>query len=371
MLTFAINLLWVRLGKVGGTEVVIRNLFDGFEMLQDDFKAILIVSKDNGDSFKHYIEEDKRYEMIIADIYSANILKRIIWQNLHLNALIRKNGIDKCFSPVYDRPVLNGKIKYINVIHDIQAYHYPEYHPFHEVIYSKFLWCVDRNKSKGVVCISEFVAKDIKKIYHFNDKKITVIYNPVIVKADDKCDFSVLAGKYGIEKRKYYYTVSQLIKHKNVDVLLKVMCEVKGRKEFPQILLISGINGNARDKLFEQIDALKIRDNVIFTGYVQDDERNTLYENSKAFLFPSVFEGFGIPPIEAMLCGATVITTKCSCIPEVTQNKANYVCDPYDVDEWVRCMAGAINRSNELDISRYDIEKIAKEYFAYFYSIWV
>ena len=96
MFSFTIDLLWVRPGKVGGTEVVIRNLLDGFELLSDSFKAILIVSHDNADTFRHYVDEDKRYEMVEADIYSENILKRIIWQNMHLNALIRRTGVCRC-----------------------------------------------------------------------------------------------------------------------------------------------------------------------------------------------------------------------------------------------------------------------------------
>lgn len=118
-LNFAINLLWVRPGKVGGTEVVIRNLLDGFELLADDFMATLIVSEDNADTFRHYVNEDDRYSISVAPIKSVSIGKRIIWQNLNLNRYIRKLGLIECFSPVYDRPLLNGGLKSISVIHDI------------------------------------------------------------------------------------------------------------------------------------------------------------------------------------------------------------------------------------------------------------
>ena len=370
MFSFTIDLLWVRPGKVGGTEVVIRNLLDGFELLSDSFKAILIVSHDNADTFRHYVDEDKRYEMVEADIYSENILKRIIWQNMHLNALIRRTGVCRCFSPVYDRPVFNGGVKYINVIHDIQAYYFPQYHPFYEVFYSKLLWRVDRDKSEEIICISDCITEDIKRVYHFKPEKIITIYDPVAIDEKRYCDFSDLKIKYGIEEHNYYYTVSQLIKHKNIGTILKVMRKIKGVNGFPQKLIISGIDGNAKEELDKYIEALGIKDNVIFTGYVQDDIRNTLYRYSKAFLFPSVYEGFGIPPVEAMLCGASVVTTKCSGIPKITQDKAAYVNDPYDVDEWIECIAKAVNRSDEIDASIYSKKKVAEEFFKTLDMIW-
>ena len=85
-----------------------------------------------------------------------------------------------------------------------------------------------------------------------------------------------------------------------------------------------------------QIARQGLEQEVTLTGFVDSAERNALYQHCRAFLFPSVFEGFGMPPIEAMLFGTVVITTDRTCIPEVTQGKANYVKDPYDVQEWIR-----------------------------------
>ena len=134
-----IDLLWLRPGKVGGTEFYIRNLLDGFMKLENEFDFTLLVSLDNIDTFRHY-ERDIRYHLLIANVKSANIAKRIIWQNLFQNRLLRKNGFKKCFEPVYCKPWLNGGIQYTCVIHDLQALHYPQYHPLHEVAYSRLCW---------------------------------------------------------------------------------------------------------------------------------------------------------------------------------------------------------------------------------------
>lgn len=140
-----IDLLWLRSGKVGGTEFYIRNLLDGFKELEEDFTIILLLARDNAESFAHYFM-DVRFKPLVARLNNFNIAKRIIWQNLFQNGLLRRNNLTNCFVPVYCRPVFNGGIKYINTIHDIQAYHYPEYHPFHEVAFSKLCWSIDARK---------------------------------------------------------------------------------------------------------------------------------------------------------------------------------------------------------------------------------
>ena len=110
-------------------------------------------------------------------------------------------------------------------------------------------------------------------------------------------------------------------------------------------------------------------DKIILTGFVDNRIRNGLYKYCKAFLFPSVFEGFGMPPVEAMAFNAPVITTERTSIPEVTQGKALYVKNPYSVEEWIECMKSSINTSEQFDIERYDKKKLAKKYLEYFESI--
>ena len=95
--------------------------------------------------------------------------------------------------------------------------------------------------------------------------------------------------------------------------------------------------------------------------YISNEERNTLYQNCHTFLFPSVFEGFGMPTVEAMYFGARVVTTQCACIPEVTQGKAVYVQDPYDAEEWIRKIEMK-TKQEEPDFGRYAPEHIARLY---------
>ena len=359
----AIDLLWLRPKQVGGTEFYIRNLLDGFRKLEKPFQFALLVSKDNKDTFVHYTE-DERFILLETDVVSANIAKRIIWQFFCQNRFLRKHGIRKCFIPVYCRPLFNGGVTYVNTIHDLQAAHYPEYHPLHEIAYSKLCWWLDVHFSGHIVAISDWVKEDIIAKYHIKPERITTVYNPITVKPDETVSFKVLSDKYDIHDKEYYYTVSQLIPHKNLETLIEVMRQIKEQKvNLPCRLLISGVNGESKNKLMKQIHDKDLDHEVTLTGFVDNAERNALYKYSRAFLFPSVFEGFGMPPIEAMLFGTIVITTDRTCIPEVTQNKANYVTDPYDVREWIRVMLNPKDRIGEMDFNVYDQMKLAEKYY--------
>lgn len=360
----AVDLLWLRPKKVGGTEFFIRNLLDGFLRLEEPFHLQLLVSVDNMDSFAHYAE-DERIELLETKVVSANIPGRILWNFFCQNRFLRKRGIRKCFIPVYCRPLLNGGITYVNVIHDLQAAHYPEYHPFHEIAYSRLCWWLDAHCSKRLVAISEWVRQDILKRYRISSERITTIYNPITVEMGDTVPFEEMACKYNILENEYYYTISQLIPHKNLSTLIEVMHLIKEEKlDLPGKLLISGVGGQDQERLISQIREKGLEKEVILTGFVENEERNTLYRYSRAFLFPSVFEGFGMPPVEAMLFGTVVITTDRTCIPEVTQGKANYVKDPYDAEEWIRVMKNPVDRVGEVDFGVYDQMKLTRRYYA-------
>lgn len=365
-----IDLLWVKPQKSGGIEAYIRNLLDGFLEIKDKNEFILIMAKDNHITFNRYLE-DFRFEKVICNVDSNKIFKRLLWQNLYLNNILKKKKINICFEPIYSKPILNfSNIKYITTIHDLQALHYPEYFSRLKYLWLKFCWKSTIKSSSKIIAISNFVKNDIVSKYHVNSDKIQVIHNPIVVNKKFY-KFDDISKKFNITKNNYYYTVAQLLPHKNLETLIKVMKKLKEEdRDLPRKLLISGVNGKSKDKLIDMIKSYNLEKLVILTGFIKDDERNSLYKHCRAFLFSSVFEGFGMPPIEAMALGATVITTKETSLLEVTKGKANYVDNPYDVNEWIRQMYKTKDfLGKEYEFNEYKINNIAKMYIESFESV--
>lgn len=357
----AIDLLWVRPKHVGGIESAARNLLDGFTLLDDEFEFWLLVSRDNADTFRHY-SKDSRFHIEICDIESSNVPKRIIWQNLHLGKKIKSLGIKKCLEPYYCKPFLGTEeIDFVTTIHDLQAIHYPEYFSKKRVIWMKFSWWNAIRSSKKIIAISDYVRSDILKTYKAAPEKVITIYDPVIVDINDMADESIIENKYGVKKGEFYFTVSSLLPHKNITTILEVIKKITDENiDLPKKLIVSGVGGKSKELLLEKIKTNNLEDNVQLTPFIENNERNALYKHCKAFLFPSVFEGFGMPPIEAMMFEAPVVTTRETSLEEITQGQANYVNDPYNVDEWIRIIRNC--KFNSIDFTKYEAKKISKDY---------
>ena len=369
----AIDLTWVRHNKVGGTESCVRNLLNGFLNLnQSDILFVLLVSKDNADSFKVY-DQLNIFDIALCDTVSESQLRRVVWQNTKMRKLLRSLKVEVCLEPIYSLPFLRKRgVKYIVTIHDLQAIHYPEYFSKARNLWMRLSWWYAVHFSEKVVAISHYVKDDILRHFKVKNKKIEVIYDAIdidISKKDEQTREQLLQ-KYNLIEKNFYYTVSALLPHKNLTTLIKAMAILKksGSDSFKK-LVVSGIGGKARSELEELIYSNNLIKDIIFTDYISDIERNIFYKSCKVFLFPSVFEGFGMPPIEAMAFGTPVLTTDKTSIPEVTQGLCRYIHNPLSPNEWAKEIVYLCGlpccvpwKKREKVLKMYSPDTIAKEY---------
>lgn len=194
--------------------------------------------------------------------------------------------------------------------------------------------------AKSIITISQSTKDDMIKFLNVNQSRVSVIYpgydNKLFVPIEDRSLMDKVRLKYGIDCN-YILNVGTLEPRKNTRRLIQAYLRLKRAGSISHKLVITGSKGWLYDDTFHLIEAAKAYDEIIFTGYVESDDLPALYSGADAFIYPSLYEGFGLPPLEAMACGTPVITSNTSSLPEVVGD-AGLLVDPYSEEE----IAGAI-----------------------------
>lgn len=184
-------------------------------------------------------------------------------------------------------------------------------------------------RSNHIITISEFSKREIVELMAVPEEKISVV----------PCAPSSMWGQTSLDElsRKFHICPPYLLyvgtiePRKNLTRLLLAYQQLRSKYRIPHQLVLAGGSGWCNDGIYHTAQSLPDRDQIIFTGYVSGEEKNGLYANADAFLFPSLYEGFGIPPLEAMHFGCPVVCADAASLPEVAGGAANLV-DPTDVD---------------------------------------
>ena len=235
-----------------------------------------------------------------------------------LASSLKKNNIDIYIgsSTYYFPYFFFSKIKKASIIYDLVWKLYPETMEFGNKIRMRFFTMRNMKKIDLLISISENTKKDTHEILNI-DTDIEAIPlaadNNIFYKADS-ASISRIKSKYTITK-KYILSVCTLEPRKNLETLLKAYKKMENWKEYQLVLV--GMTGWIKSDFFKGLEDSGIYDNIIFTGYVANDDLAPLYTGAEVFVFPSLYEGFGLPVLEAMQCGCPVITSNSSSIPEV------------------------------------------------------
>lgn len=214
-------------------------------------------------------------------------------------------------------PRVSGKL--VTAVHDLTFLRYPE--TMDPTNLRRIQTGIEDTlaRTDRILTVSEFVKQEIQNLLGVREERISVVYNAPSF-TEKPTDFCVIAHKYAINQP-YLLYVGNLEPRKNLPRLLEAFARLK-KAGFPHKLVLAGGGGWRRGELEKTLAKLTCREDVIFPGYVTDGEKQSLYEHAAAFVFPSLYEGFGIPPLEAMACGCPVICSNAASLPEVVGSAA-------------------------------------------------
>ena len=201
-------------------------------------------------------------------------------------------------------------------IHDISFKVNPQFFSKKFSLYYKILIWILVKTSKKILTVSEFSKNEIIKYYNVSPKKIEIVYNSWEHILNFKEDFNILE-KFNLKSKSFYLGVSSVAPNKNFKYIIELA------KLYPEKQFV--IAGKKNEKVFGNL-GINEMNNLIWCGYVSDEELKALYMSCKGFIYPSFYEGFGLPPLEAMGCGCEEIyVSKTSCLPEIFEDSVIYI----------------------------------------------
>ena len=253
-------------------------------------------------------------------------LYRRIWKYLPIpyHALFPNRADISVFFNFIVPPRLEGYV--ITTIHDLTYLRYPETMKASNLEHLKQGMLYSINRSDRIITVSEFSKRELQELLAVPSEKIDIVYNaPSLI--DEITDYSVISKKYKIQFP-YILFVGTIEPRKNISRLLRAFDRLKSMYHIPHQLVLAGGRGWMDTEIFQTAQEVRYSKDIVFTGYVSNAEKNALYRAASVFVFPSIYEGFGIPPLEAMACGCPVVCADVASIPEVVGDAAELV-DPF------------------------------------------
>ena len=244
---------------------------------------------------------------------------KFIFNQITLPKVIKKIEADAYFFLAFPTPWSFKKPNTYSAIHDLCCYDCGETMKFLSRVYFKHSYKKCRAHKNKIITVSNYSKKRIHEILKFKNEDINIIYPGIGDSFKHIVDKSIIS-KYSIPE-KYLLSVSTLEPRKNLSLLLKAYDELVNEGVKLPPLVLAGRKGWKIDNLMDSVSS-ETKKNIFFTGFVDEKDLPKLYSMADLFIFPTKYEGFGVPPLEAMACEVPVISSNSTCMPEVLGDAA-------------------------------------------------
>lgn len=303
------------------------------------------------------------------------LLKRIARKATRVSAKIRGNEVYDLYWQPNFIPESHIKSKLtVTTVHDLSFHLHPQWHPKERIEYFSQNFFDNIGRSDHIITVSKYIKQEIIDTLNIEADKISVIYNGIdqeIYKEYSDDESKTTADKFNLPN-KYILFVGSIEPRKNLINLLRAYTNLPEsiKNEYP--LLLVGYKGWGNDEIYSIIK--KNKSHIYYVGYVNDLELAHIYSRASLFIYPSYYEGFGIPPIEAMACATPVIVSNKTSLPEVCGDCALYIepDNPDDIREKIlyilndKSLQQNLREKGKKWVSRYSWDKSAKEHMILF-----
>ncbi len=309
-----VNALYLIPGGVGGTEVYLRELLTALAAIDSTNEYLIFTNLETGSDL---VPRQANFRWKPQAVHAAIRPARILWEQTILPLEAWRYGLDVMFNPGFTAPLL-APCRCVTTFHDMQHKRHPEYFRWFDLPVWRFMLWAAAHRSRRIIAVSEVTRADVAHFYRLSPERIVVAPHGV------NPEFFEI-GRSRLER--YLLYPSTLHPHKNHERLIRAYA----RKRHEEKLVLAGMRGFQTQVIEKLIADLGLGDSVKLTGWLSRAELLRLYERAYAFIYPSTFEGFGMPVLEALAAG---IPVACSSIPplrEVAGDAALFF-DPLDED---------------------------------------
>lgn len=301
-MNIGINALYLIPGGVGGTETYLRGLVRALADIDSENRYFLFTNRETGPDL---LPKAPNFTLVPQRVRAVVRPARILWEQTALPLAVARCHLDVLLNPGFTAPLAAG-CPQVTVFHDLQHKRHPEYFRWFDLPFWNFFLYWSAQISKLVVADSDATAHDLFRYYRLPDSKVRVV--PLGV---DPAFFDIATRREPPGPRPFLLSASTLHPHKNLDGLLRAFAEFRraGRPEYR--LVICGLHGFFTGPLHDLRASLGLADAVDFPGWIPRADLHDLFARASAFIYPSLFEGFGLPVVEALAAG---VPTACSAI---------------------------------------------------------
>jgi glycosyltransferase involved in cell wall biosynthesis len=314
--------------KRTGDEAVIFNLVKNLAKI-DDKNEYLLLTDNNNEAELEKISKDLRIEnKNNFKIISLPLSGRFAWNLWILPMYLRKNPVN-IYHTQYITPWFVPKsVKIVTIIHDISFNFFPQLISFSDLFFLKTLIPMSLKRADKIIAVSQFTKDEIIKFYKINPEKIECVYNSIgsefLSDAVSEEKLKEVRNKYGLPEKFILY-MGTLQPRKNIPQLIEAFGLIKSKLWDFKLVICGNKNAHNYDQKIEaSIEASKLENDIIFPGFIDENDKQAVFRSAHVFAFPSLYEGFGIPVLEAMSQGVPIICSDIPSLKEIAGSGALY-----------------------------------------------